>query len=207
MPEIISKYFPWLSPRQVEQVSLLKPLYASWNTRINVISRKDIGNFYIHHVLHSLSVARIISFLPGTQVLDAGTGGGFPGIPLAILFPEVNFTLLDSVGKKIKVVSAVAGELGLKNVNAVKKRIEEEENRFDFIVSRAVTGFRELQRVTRDKILPRCNNSLPNGLICLKGGDIDKEVGPFTGKIRVWDISAMFEEPFFKNKKVIHMPL
>lgn len=174
---------------------------------INVISRQDMVNFYIHHVLHSMSVAEVISFTPGTRVLDVGTGGGFPGIPLAILFPETEFTLLDSIEKKIKVVSSVAGELDLKNVKPLRKRVEEEKNNYDFIVSRAVTDFQNFYRITRKNISVSGINTLKNGIIYLKGGDLDEELAPFSDMIKIWNIKDFFAEPFFESKKIVYLPL
>ncbi|MBW6499780.1 MAG: 16S rRNA (guanine(527)-N(7))-methyltransferase RsmG [Bacteroidales bacterium] len=181
-------------------------IYREWNDRINVISRKDLENFYIHHVLHSLSVARIISFLPSTRILDVGTGGGFPGIPLAILFPASEFTLLDSVAKKIKVADAVIGGLGLSNAFTARRRIEEEKGKYDFVVSRAVTGFPALVKLTAGKISDNSRNSLQNGIICLKGGSIEDELAPFRDRVRIWDIKDFFSEPFFETKKIIFLP-
>jgi len=174
---------------------------------INVISRKDMDNFFVHHVLHSLSIARVISFLPGTTILDVGTGGGFPGIPLAILFPDSEFTLLDSIEKKIKVVKAVSEELGLENVIAVRKRIEEEKNKFQFIMSRAVTGFPEFVNLTSKNISQQGNNTLRNGILYLKGGDLTSELSLFKQKIKVWQIKDFFDESFFETKVIVYLPV
>ena len=207
MPEIIFRYFPSLSEDQRKKISSLKPLYEEWNNRINVISRKDIDNFYIHHVLHSLSIARIISFKPGTRILDVGTGGGFPGIPLSILFPGSEFTLLDSIGRKIKVVSAVAEELKLDNVRFIRKRIEEETGKFDFIISRAVMEFPGFVQLTKKNIISNSENNPVNGIICLKGGDLSRELGRFGSSVRIWEIKDFFPEPFFETKKIVYLPV
>jgi len=203
--ESIFRYFPVLSVAQREKLLQLKHIYEKWNNMINVISRKDMDNFMVHHVLHSLSIARIISFLPGTSILDVGTGGGFPGIPLAILFPDSNFTLLDSIGKKIKVVTSVVNELELKNVIPVRKRVEEERTRYNFVVSRAVTEFKNFVGMTAKNIDRSGNNSLSNGILYLKGGDLSTELTQFGNNIKVWDIKDIFDEPFFKTKKIIYL--
>lgn len=207
MPEIIEKYFPGLTSMQKDQFSMLKPLYQEWNGKINVISRKDMDNFSIHHVLHSLSIAEIIRFAPGTTVLDAGTGGGFPGIPLAILFPDTQFTLLDSIQKKIKVVTEISLKLELKNVIPVRARVEEHRGRYDFVISRAVTSFPEFIRLTAGRIGEGGENTLKNGIIYLKGGDLTDELGSFVDRVRIWDIRQFFGESFFETKKIIYLQI
>ena len=207
MPESIFRYFPTLSIVQKSKLSQLKNIYELWNSKINVISRKDMDNFFVHHVLHSLAIARIISFVPGTTVLDVGTGGGFPGIPLAIIFPESEFILLDSIGKKIKVVSAVSEELELKNVIPSRKRAEEEKGRYDFIVSRAVTEFPDFVKLISKNLLRNGKNNLKNGILYLKGGDLHKELSQFSSRVLVWDISNFFSEPYFRTKKIVYLPV
>jgi 16S rRNA (guanine527-N7)-methyltransferase len=206
MPDIIKDYFPRLSEEQLKQFSGLRQVYEDWNSKINVISRKDIDNFFIHHVLHSLAIARVFTFTPGSTVLDVGTGGGFPGIPLAIFFPDVRFTLLDSIEKKIKVVTAVAVETGLKNVTAVRKRAEEESGKYNFVVSRAVTGFEEFVKHTSKNILTGKSGTSSNGIICLKGGDLTGELMKYSKAVQVWNISDFFTEPFFETKKIVYLP-
>lgn len=205
MTESIFNYFPLLTNVQREQLSQLKEIYDRWNGMINVISRKDMDNFYIHHVLHSMSIAKVISFSPDTKILDVGTGGGFPGIPLAILFPDSEFTLLDSIEKKIKVVTAVAEELGLKNVIPLRKRVEEEKGKYHFIVSRAVTEFPPFVKLTAKNIDSRDNNSLGNGILYLKGGDLSQELSLFQKRVKIWEIKNFFNEPFFESKKIIYL--
>jgi 16S rRNA (guanine527-N7)-methyltransferase len=207
MHEEIIKYFPDLSTIQKEKLSALKPLYEYWNSRINVISRKDMGNFYIHHVLHSMAIAKVIMFAPGTSVLDAGTGGGFPGVPLAILFPEANFVLLDSIQKKIKVVTDVTNALELRNIKPVRARIEEHDEKYDFIVSRAVTAFPEFVSVTSGKIKDQSFNTLKNGILYLKGGDLTEELFKFRNMVTVWDIKEFYDEPFFDSKHIVYLPV
>ncbi len=202
----IASHFQNLSLEQFAQFDRLDGLYRSWNEKINVISRKDIDHLYLHHVLHSLAIARFISFKPGTKVADAGTGGGFPGIPLAIFFPEVEFTLVDSIAKKIKVVEAIAAEIGLTNVKARWDRVENLNEKFDFVVSRAVTSLPEFIGWVRKLITPGGFNDIPNGVIYLKGGDLDEELKPFAGKARIQHISAYFEEECFETKKIIFIP-
>lgn len=205
--DIILKYFPNLSDTQREQFSALGELYADWNSKINVISRKDIGNLYEHHVLHSLGIAKIINFRPETQVMDLGTGGGFPGIPLAILFPEVRFHLIDSIGKKVRVASEVAQAVGLTNVTTRHCRAEEEKELFDFVVSRAVMPLGDLLKIIQKNIMAGGRNALPNGLICLKGGELGSEITPVRNKAMVTELSTFFTEEYFDTKKVIYVPI
>lgn len=205
--DLITRYFPHLSDQQKEQFAALYDLYTDWNSKINVISRKDITNLYEHHVLHSLGIARFISFKDGSQVLDLGTGGGFPGIPLAILFPEVKFHLVDSIGKKIKVASEIANAIGLKNVTFRHCRAEEEKAKFDFVVSRAVMPLSDLLKIIRKNISSTQMNAIPNGLICLKGGELAKETLPVKNKVEIMDLKNEFAEEFFETKKVVYVPL
>lgn len=201
--ELILKYFPDLTEEQKRQFAALYDLYLDWNSKINVISRKDIENLYEHHVLHSLGIAKVISFKPGTKIMDLGTGGGFPGIPLAILFPEVKFHLVDSIGKKVRVATEVANSIGLKNVTFRHARAEEEKQTFDFVVSRAVMPLTDLMKIIRKNISSKQQNALPNGLICLKGGELEHEAMPFKNKTVLWDLKDFFEEAFFETKKVV----
>lgn len=205
--DLIFRYFDTLTPRQREQFDALDALYREWNARINVISRKDIDNLYPHHVLHSLGIAKVLTFRPGSRVMDVGTGGGFPGIPLAILFPEVKFHLVDSIGKKIKVATAVAQALELDNVTALHRNVMEEKERFDFVVSRAVMPMADLVRLVRKNIARQGHNSLPNGVLCLKGGDLTEELRPFRKQCETWDLSTYFDGEFFKTKKVAYVAL
>lgn len=207
MPEAIFRYFPSLSSLQKDKISMLQSLYLRWNSKINVISRKDMDNFFVRHVLHSLSIAKIISFKSRTRILDVGSGGGFPGIPLAIMFPESEFSLLDSVKKKTGVISAITKELNLVNVTTVRKRAEDEESKYDFITGRAVTQFNKFVKLTTKNILRNSNNTLRNGILYLKGGEIDEELAGFTDKIIVWNINEFFNEPFFETKKIIYLPV
>lgn len=203
--ERIVSYFPELTSLQQERLARLGGLYREWNEKINVISRKDIDALYVHHVLHSLAIAKVISFRSGTRVMDVGTGGGFPGIPLSILFPETEFYLIDSIAKKIKVVNEVVAALGLENVTAEQKRVETVPEKFDFIVSRAVTAFPDFLKLIKNKIRPGQENTLPNGVLYLKGGDFEDEIKPYRNKVRIYAISDFFSEDFFETKKVIYM--
>jgi 16S rRNA (guanine527-N7)-methyltransferase len=205
--ELIIKYFPDLTPGQIEQFRQLQPLYQEWNTKINVISRKDIDQLYERHVLHSLGIAKVVSFKPNTSILDVGTGGGFPGIPLAILFPECYFHLVDSIGKKIKVVQEVAGALKLTNVIAEQNRAEKLQETYDFVVSRAVTQLKEFHGWVRYKINMPYNNKLKNGILSLKGGDLIQELKEANLKHKIYPLSAYFEEEFFETKKVVYVPV
>lgn len=203
--ELILKYFPDLTEEQKRQFAALYDLYTDWNSKINVISRKDIENLYEHHVLHSLGIAKVIRFKPGTKVMDLGTGGGFPGIPLAILFPEVQFHLVDSIGKKVRVATEIAGSIGLKNVTTRHARAEEEKQLFDFVVSRAVMPLTDLLKIIRKNISPKQQNALPNGLICLKGGELERETMPVKNKTTIWNLKEFFGEEFFETKKVVYV--
>lgn len=205
--EEIKKYFSKLSPTQLSQFEQLYDLYVDWNAKINVISRKDIENLYVHHVLHSLAIAQVITFKPGSTVLDVGTGGGFPGIPLAILFPEVRFTLIDSIGKKIKVGSEVSKAIGLQNIELKHLRVQDEKGRFDFVVSRAVMPLDDLVKLVKKNLSKEGKNSLPNGLICLKGGELQHEILPYKNVADMFDVSDYFSEEFFKTKKIVYVPL
>lgn len=205
--DIILKYFPELSDVQKQQFAALEALYTDWNAKINVISRKDIGNLYEHHVLHSLGIAKVIRFTPGSRIMDLGTGGGFPGIPLAILFPEVHFHLVDSIGKKVRVATEVAHSIGLGNARFSHTRAEEVKDTYDFVVSRAVMPLADLMKIIRKNISSHQQNALPNGLICLKGGELANETMPFRHKATIWNLSDYFDEEFFQTKKVVYVPV
>ena len=202
---IVSKYFPNLTELQVEQFAQLEALYNEWNAKINVISRKDIQNLYEHHVLHSLGIAKVTNFRDGTTIMDLGTGGGFPGIPLAILFPNVQFHLVDSIGKKVKVANEVATAIGLKNVKFSHARAEEIKEKYDFVVTRAVMPMVDLMKVARKNIKKEQHNAVPNGIIALKGGELAGEIASMKKICTVWELSDFFEEEYFQTKKVVHV--
>lgn len=204
---IVFQYFPLLQAEQREQINQLQALYEEWNAQINVVSRKDIELLYERHVLHSLAIQKFMPFKSGSHVLDIGTGGGFPGIPLAILNPDVQFVLSDSIGKKIKVVQEVSGAIGLKNVTAIHERSEKIKGQFDFVVSRAVADLSELLKWSQGKIKKQQQNSLPNGLICLKGGDLKEELAPFKKRAQVFNLTDYFKEEFFETKKLVYVPM
>lgn len=205
--ELIKKYFPNLTNEQTAQLEQLYGLYHEWNEKINVISRKDIDNLYLHHVLHSLSIGLFTRFKPDTSILDFGTGGGFPGIPLAILFPECRFRLIDGTGKKIKVATEIADAIGLKNIEAVHLRGEDEKGRYDYVVSRAVMPLPDLVKIVKKNISHKQINALPNGIICLKGGNINEEIKPFRKIIEVTPIATMIDEEWFAEKNILYLPL
>lgn len=206
MQQILS-HFPQLSAQQRSQFEQLFDLYKDWNSKINVISRKDIDNLYLHHVLHSLAIAKFTQFTDGSSIMDVGTGGGFPGIPLAIMFPNVNFLLLDSIGKKIKVATEVAQAIGLTNVMFNHSRMENETRKFDFIVSRAVMTLPELVKLVRKNVRKEQQNGLPNGMIVLKGGDLTEEVKPYKRMAEIVSLTEFFDEPFFETKKLVYLPI
>ena len=205
--QTIEKYFPNLSEKQKEQFALLYDLYYDWNNKINVISRKDIENLYLHHVLHSLAIAKVINFRPGTTIMDMGCGGGFPGIPLAIMFPDVEFHLVDSIGKKVRVATEIAKAVGLTNVKASHSRAEDIKEKYSFVVSRAVMQLPELVKICRKNICKEQINALPNGIICLKGGDINAEIHPYKNCVEITELENIFQEEFFKDKKVVYVPI
>ncbi len=205
--EQLTHYFPDLTARQQEQLAALYDLYTDWNSKINVISRKDITNLYEHHVLHSLGIAKFIRFQPGSRIMDLGTGGGFPGIPLAILFPDCHFHLVDSIGKKVRVASEIASAIGLQNVSTLHARAEEEKQLFDFVVSRAVMPLADLLKIVRKNIAKEQRNALPNGLICLKGGELDREVMPVRHQAVITPLNTWFKEDYFETKKVVFVPI
>jgi len=204
---IITSYFPNLTSTQIEQFKQLQALYEHWNAQINVISRKDIESLYEKHVLHSLGIAKVMEFKPNTKIMDVGCGGGFPGIPLAILFPECKFHLVDSIGKKIKVVNEIATALGLKNLTAEHKRAEEVKDKFEFIISRAVTEFPAFYKWVQNKISKSQFNNLPNGILYLKGGDLSEELKDFKKRVVLYDLKDYFKEEFFETKKVVYLPM
>ena len=205
--EIIFQYFKDINDEQRAQFRALGPLYQEWNAKINVISRKDIDNLYMHHVLHSLGIAKVVNFRQGSNILDIGTGGGFPGIPLAILFPNCKFKLIDSIGKKTRVAAAVANAIGMKNVVVEHRNVIEEKNKYDFVVSRAVMNASDLVKLIRKNVSKEQRNALPNGLICLKGGDMTEEVAPFKNHSEIWDLKSYFDDEFFDTKKVMYIQL
>lgn len=203
--DIILKYFPNITEKQKQQFAALYDLYADWNSKINVISRKDIENLYTHHVLHSLGIAKLIQFKDGSMIMDVGTGGGFPGVPLAILFPKCNFLLVDSIGKKIRVATEVSSAIGLENIQFRHCRAEEVKEQFDFVVSRAVMPLPDLVKIIRKNVSKEQQNALPNGLICLKGGNLEGELKPFKKIAEADDLSMYFEEEYFKTKKIVYV--
>ena len=205
--DIITKYFRDISEEQCRQLEALYDLYQDWNSKINVISRKDIDNLYEHHVLHSLAIAKAIRFKDGSEILDFGTGGGFPGVPLAIMFPNCRFHLIDGTGKKIRVATEVANAIGLNNCHPGHKRGEEEKGKYDFVVSRAVMPLPDLERIVRKNISTKQRNAIPNGIICLKGGNVESEIQPFRKYTEVTEISQWFSEEWFKEKYVIYLPI
>lgn len=205
--EIFKKYFPDLTPRQLEQLDTLGKTVAEWNDKINVISRKDVANIDVNHILHSLAIAKFLQFVPGSAVIDLGTGGGFPGLPLAIMFPDVNFHLIDRVGKKLTVARDVAEKCGLSNVTFQHGDMGECKEKADFVVSRAVMPLADLVKASRKNILPGCRNAVPNGLIALKGGELQAEIAAVKAPVESIDISTFFEEPFFQTKKIVYTPI
>lgn len=208
MIDIITKYFPDLTDLQCQQYEMLDALYRDWNSKINVISRKDIDNLYEHHVLHSLAIAKVLRFKPSTEILDFGTGGGFPGIPLAIMFPQCRFHLIDGIGKKIRVATEISKAIGLTNVEALQRRGEEETRKFDFVVSRAVMPLPDLMKLICKNIRKEQHNALPNGLLCLKGGDLHEELKPFKNMVEVYPLNDFFDEEWYReNKKIIYVPI
>jgi len=204
--ELILKYFPNLTNDQINKFELLEALYQDWNLKINVVSRKDIDELYLRHVLHSLAIAKIINFKPDTKIIDVGTGGGFPGIPLAILFPECSFHLVDSIAKKLKVVQEVIDGLGLTNVKITHSRVEDINETYDFIVSRAVAAMPTFVHWVKAKVAKKQNHDIKNGILYLKGGDLSKELEPYS-KVKIYNISSFYTEDFFDTKKVVHLPL
>lgn len=205
--ETIKKYFKNLTEEQTKQLEALYGLYHDWNSKINVVSRKDIDNLYLHHVMHSMAIAKAVNFRPGTKILDFGTGGGFPGVPLSILFPECTFKLIDGTGKKIRVATEVANAIGLRNCHPEHLRGEEEKGQYDFVVSRAVMPLPDLVKIVKKNISKRQQNALPNGVICLKGGDLQAETKPFKNIVELTELSTFFDEEWFKEKYIIYLPV
>ncbi len=206
MNDPVSKYFSTLPPSQQDKLKRLEALYKEWNTRVNLVSRKDMDNFVLHHIIHSLSIYKLISFMPGTRILDAGTGGGLPGIPMAIVFPGCSFTLADSVRKKINIVNEIKQELKLDNIEARWTRVEDMQESYDFVISRAVTAFPELLMWTGKLIRRQSFNELPNGIIALKGGDLSSELAGFRNH-RIWKLEEYFDEEYFREKKIVYLPV
>ncbi len=204
--ELIKKYFSELPDKQIKQFESLYDLYVDWNSKINLISRKDIENLYEKHILHSLGIAKVIRFTDDSAILDVGTGGGFPGIPLAIMFPKAWFLLVDSIGKKVKVAENIASTIGLKNVECRHCRVEDEKREFDFVVSRAVMPMPDLVKISKKNIIKEQQNALPNGFLCLKGGELQHELQPYKNKVVEYNLSDYFKEEYFKTKKIIYLP-